>query len=66
MCVAGGLIPFRSMRGIELHHALFETIPGFTWLTWSSTIWGAILVGVFAMIFGMYMVWMHNSSLENK
>jgi len=49
-----------------LHHALFETLPGFTWLTGPSILWGAVLVGVFSVIFGMYMVWMHNSSIENK
>jgi hypothetical protein len=66
ICLVGGLLPFRSMRGIELHHALFETLPGFTWLTGPSILWGAVLVGVFSVIFGMYMVWMHNSSIENK
>ena len=28
-CVRGGFLPLRSVRGLELHHALFETIPGF-------------------------------------
>ena len=66
VCLFGGLIPLRSIRGVELHHALFETIPGFTWFTWGSAIWGAVLMGVFAILFGAYMVWMHNSSIENK
>ncbi|OHA24827.1 MAG: hypothetical protein A3D52_02520 [Candidatus Taylorbacteria bacterium RIFCSPHIGHO2_02_FULL_44_36] len=62
-CLVGGLLPWRSLRGIELHHALFETLPGFTWLTLGSVIWGAVMLAVFAIVFGAYMVWMHNSSL---
>lgn len=63
LCLVGGLLPFRSQSGIELHHQLFETLPGFTWLTFGSVIWGAIFIAVIAWIFGAYMVWMHNSSL---
>jgi len=63
LCLLGGFLPMRSSRGIELHHLLFETLPGFTWITWPSVIWGAILLAVFSIIFGAYMVWMHNSSL---
>ncbi len=66
ICLLGGFLPLRSQRGIELHHALFETLPGFTWLTFGSFIWGAVLIAVVAWIFGAYMVWMHNSSLVNK
>lgn len=66
ICLLGGFLPLRSQRGIELHHALFETLPGFTWLTFGSFIWGAILIAVVAWIFGAYMVWMHNSSLVHK
>lgn len=65
-CLVGGFLPLRSQRGIELHHALFETLPGFTWLTFGSVIWGAVLIAVIAWIFGAYMVWMHNSSLVSK
>ncbi len=64
LCLAGGYLPLRSQRGIELHHTLFETLPGFTWLTFSSFIWGAILIAAIAWVFGAYMVWMHNSSIE--
>jgi len=63
LCLLGGFISLRSVRGSELHHALFETIPGFTWITVSSVIWGAILIALFSVVFGAYMVWMHNSSL---
>lgn len=62
-CLAGGFLPLRSIRGIELHHSLFETIPGFTWLTVPSVIWGGVVLAVSSVIFGLYMVWMHNSSL---
>lgn len=66
VCLLGGFLPLRSQRGIDLHHALFETLPGFTWLTFGSFIWGAILIAVIAWVFGAYMVWMHNSSLVHK
>ncbi len=64
VCLIGGYLPFRSTRGTELHHALFETLPGFTWGSFSSVIWGAILLALVAIIVGSYMVWMYNSSLE--
>ncbi|MDO8469931.1 MAG: hypothetical protein Q7S84_02865 [bacterium] len=63
LCVLGGFLPIRSARGLELHHALFETLPGFTWLTFGSFILGAVYMFVFAWIFAWYMVWMHNTSL---
>lgn len=66
VCLAGGFLPLRSQNAIDLHHRLFETLPGFTWLTFGSFIWGAILIAVIAWVFGAYMVWMHNSSLVNK
>ena len=66
LCLVGGFLPFRSQKGIELHHQLFETLPGFTWITFSSFIWGAIFIAVMAWALGAYMVWMHNSSLVHK
>ena len=67
LCLLGGLLPWRTGKGIELHHALFETLPGFTWLTFGSFVLGAVYVFVFAWIFAAYMVWMHNTSLvQNK
>ena len=63
LCLLGGLIPWRSVEGTELHHVLFETLPGFTWLTFGSIVWGAIIIGTVSIIFGLYMVWMHNSSI---
>jgi len=65
-CLLGGLLPLRSARGIELHHTLFETLPGFTWLNLQSVILGAVYMLVLAWIFAWYYVWMHNSSLEIK
>ena len=63
LCVLGGFLPFRSAQGIELHHRLFETLPGFTWISFSSFALGVIYMLVFAWIFASYFVWMHNSSL---
>lgn len=64
ICLGGGFLPFRSEFGTRIHHALFETLPGFTWLTPTSAILGAIYLFVFAWIFAGYFVWMHNSSLK--
>lgn len=66
VCLLGGFLPLRSSRGMELHHALFETIPGFTWINMGSVLLGAVYVFVFSVIFGAYMVWMFNASLEGK
>lgn len=66
ICLLGGLLPLRSARAIELHHTLFETLPGFSWISVGSVVLGAIYIFIFAWIFGAYMVWMHNSSLEQK
>lgn len=63
ICLLGGLLPLRTSRAIEIHHTLFETLPGFTWLTFGSFILGAVYMFVFAWIFAAYMVWMHNTSL---
>ena len=66
ICLIGGYFPWRTVRGIELHHTLFETLPGFVWGNVVSNLWGAILLGLIAWVFGAYIVWMHNSSLINK
>lgn len=66
LCLMGGFLPIRSARGLELHHALFETLPGFTWINFGSVVLGAVYMFFFAWIFGCYYVWMHNSSLERK
>lgn len=66
LCIAGGFLPWRTVAGIELHHTIFETLPGFTWISVGSFIIGAVWMLVFAVIFGWYLVWMHNSSLEKN
>jgi len=66
VCLLGGYLPLRSVRGTELHHALFETLPGFVWGQPLSMLLGAVYVFVFAWIFGGYMVWMHNTSLIGR
>ncbi|MBI2054898.1 MAG: hypothetical protein HYT39_02245 [Candidatus Sungbacteria bacterium] len=66
ICIAGGYLPLRTARGIELHHSFFETLPGFVWGNVGSIVLGAVYVFVFAWIFAWYMVWMHNTSLVEK
>ncbi len=67
VCLFGGLLPLRTARGIEIHHAIFETLPGFTWFSVGSVLLGAIYMFIFAWIFAWYFVWMHNFSIvENK
>lgn len=63
LCVLGGFLPMRSAAGVELHHTIFETLPGFVWISVGSFALGAVYVFAFAWIFGAYFVWMHNSSL---
>lgn len=63
LCLLGGYLPLRTARGVELHHTIFETLPGFIWGDFWSIILGAIYMFVSAWIFAWYMVWMHNSSL---
>lgn len=66
LCIIGGFIPWRTATGIELHHAIFETLPGFTWISFGSFVLGAAYMFVFAWIFAWYFVWMHNTSLVGK
>lgn len=63
ICLFGGLLPLRSTKGIELHHTIFETLPGFTWINIESVFLGVVYFFIFAWIFAWYFVWMHNSSL---
>lgn len=66
VCLVGGYLPWRSERAIDLHHTLFETLPGFVWGSFGSVLLGAVYVFIFSWIFAWYMVWMLNSSLESK
>ncbi|MBI2623155.1 MAG: hypothetical protein HYW65_01085 [Candidatus Liptonbacteria bacterium] len=65
LCLIGGIFPWRTARGVEVHEAIFETLPGFTWLTGGSIVLGAVYVFVFAWVLAWYYVWMHNSSIAN-
>lgn len=64
VCLIWGL--FLTGRAAELHHSLFELMPGFVWGNIGSVILGAVELFVFAWIGAWYIVWMHNSSLINK
>jgi len=64
LCIAGGYLPLRTPRGTQIHHALFETFPGFVWGDVGSIVLGAGYIFVFAWIVAWYMVWMHNTSME--
>ncbi|MFA5821351.1 MAG: hypothetical protein WC873_04645 [Candidatus Gracilibacteria bacterium] len=66
LCLLGGFLPWRTAQVIELHHRVFETLPGFTWISPGSFLLGAIYMLVFAWIFAWYFVWMHNSSMEKR
>ncbi|OGH67948.1 MAG: hypothetical protein A3C15_00245 [Candidatus Magasanikbacteria bacterium RIFCSPHIGHO2_02_FULL_50_9b] len=48
----------------ELHHALLGLLPGFTWGSLSSAIVSGVVIAAYAFIFGLFMVWMHNSSMK--
>jgi len=63
LCLFGDFLPIHTAGGVELHHRIFETLPGFVWLNVQSVILGAVYMFVFAWIFGSYFVWMHNTSL---
>jgi hypothetical protein len=47
----------------ELHHALFELIPGFVWGKLVGVAWSAFYMGALAWVGGWYISWMHNASL---
>lgn len=65
ICLIGAFALERTANGTQLHRTLFETLPGFTWLTPASVVLGAVYMFIFAVIFGTYMVWMHNSSIKD-
>jgi hypothetical protein len=60
-CLAYGSL--LSNKAQELHHALFELIPGFIWGNPVSMVWGAVYVAALAWIAGWYIAWMHNASI---
>lgn len=61
MCLVYGSLLVGKAR--ELHHSLFELLPWFAWGSPLSLVWGAVLLGGFALITGWYSAWMHNVSL---
>ena len=63
LCLLGAFVLERTPSGVAMHHTLFETLPGFVWLTPASIVLGAVYMFLFAVIFGTYIVWMHNSSI---
>ncbi|OGX02172.1 MAG: hypothetical protein A2062_04270 [Omnitrophica WOR_2 bacterium GWA2_44_7] len=66
ICLLGGFFPLRTAQVTTLHHALFEILPGFSWINAGSVFLGAVYFFVFAWIFAWYFVWMHNSSMETQ
>lgn len=48
----------------KLHHSLLELLPLFKWGEPSHVVMTAICMALMAGLFGWYMVWMHNSSME--
>ena len=52
LCLAYGLLI--SGKTGELHQSLFELLPGFVWGNPLSMVWGAVLLGTFALIAGWY------------
>lgn len=61
LCLVYGSLLTEKAR--ELHHSLFELLPWFVWGSPLSMIGGAVWLGIFAMIAGWYIAWMHNASL---
>jgi len=61
LCTGYGLL--LSGKAMELHHSLFELIPGVVWRDPVSMVWGALYLGILAWIGGWYIAWMHNASL---
>lgn len=61
LCIAYGFM--LSGAAMELHHSLLELIPGFSWGSLASMIWGGLYLGILAWVGGWYIAWMHNASL---
>lgn len=75
LCVLGGEIAYAAClvygtmltgRAAELHHAIFELLPGFTWLGIGSFLAGALTVAVWSGLAGAYIAWMHNVSIKEQ
>lgn len=75
LCVLGGEIAYTACllygttltgKAAELHHTLFELLPGFTWVGFGSWFAGAVSIALWAAIGGAYIAWMHNVSLRES
>ena len=56
---------FLSEESKALHNKLWEVaLPGFSMYSIGGLFLGAVYMGVMAVIVGVYMVWMHNSSIR--
>lgn len=73
LCILGGEIAYTacllygttlSGKAAELHHSIFELLPGFTWLGFGSWIVGGISIALWSGLGGAYIAWMHNTSME--
>ena len=64
LCLAYGLLLTGKSR--ELHLSLFELLPWFAWGNPASIVGDGVLLGIFALIAGWYIAWMHNVSLLTK
>jgi hypothetical protein len=62
LCIGYGSL--LSGKAQELHHALFELIPGMVWGNPASMVWGAFYLAIMAWVSGWYIAWMHNTSLN--
>ena len=51
---------------VKLHHDLLELLPFFEWGNPLRMAMTGLCLAVYAIFFGWYMVWMHNSSLEKS
>jgi len=75
LCVLGGEVAytvcmlygfFLSGKALELHQALFQLMPGFSGMNFTSWFFGAIMVALWSGIAGAYIAWMHNVSMVHK
>lgn len=73
LCILGGEVAYTacllfgtmlSGSKAELHHSLFELLPGFTWVSFGSWVIGGISIAIWSGAAGAYIAWMHNASLE--
>lgn len=61
LCIAYGFM--LSGKAMDLHHSLLELIPGFSWGSPASMVWGGLYFGILAWVGGWYIALMHNASL---